>query len=155
MAAAIGQDEGLLTLDDSPRKHLPYFKLSDPEADALVTLRDMLSHRTGLRGYADLAAEPSVLTREEYVRAAMSAKPGAKLRAQFQYSNAMYTAVGEILARANRTTWERVIETKVLAPLGMRSSFASIFDAKAADRATGYVYDEATKTWRVTRRRRP
>ena len=40
-----------------------------PRADAEVTLRDMLSHRTGLKAKADLAAEPGVLSREEYVRA--------------------------------------------------------------------------------------
>jgi CubicO group peptidase (beta-lactamase class C family) len=149
MAAAVSQDEGVLTLDDSPKRLMPWFKLSDPEADALVTVRDMLSHRTGLRAYADLAAEPAVLTREEYVRAAMLAKPAAKLRAKFQYSNAMYTAVGEILGRAHHTTWERVIADKIFTPLGMNASFASVFDAKAADRATGYVYQEDTKTWRV------
>ena len=71
LALAAAQDAGALTLDDRPHRYLPYFKMADPEADALVTLRDMLSHRTGLKAYADLAAEPGVLTREEYVRAVM------------------------------------------------------------------------------------
>jgi CubicO group peptidase (beta-lactamase class C family) len=63
MAAALSQDRGLLSLDDRPHKYLPYFRMADPEADAGVTLRDMLSHQTGLKAYADLAAEPGVLTR--------------------------------------------------------------------------------------------
>src|SRR4051794_20309816 len=90
VAAAASHDKGVLTLDDSPHKYLPYFRMADPEADALITLRDMLCHRTGLRAKADLAAEPAVLSREEYVRAATSAKPTAALRAKFQYSNAMF-----------------------------------------------------------------
>ena len=53
MAVALGEDEGLLTLDDPPRKFLPYFKMAAPDADAQVNLRDMLSHRTGLKAYAD------------------------------------------------------------------------------------------------------
>ncbi|MEA2329291.1 MAG: hypothetical protein QOE68_4250, partial [Thermoanaerobaculia bacterium] len=85
-------DRGLLSLDDHPRKFLPYLKLADPEADAQITIRDMLSHRTGLKAYADLAAEPGVLTREEYIRAATSAKPAVKFLTKFQYSNAMYSA---------------------------------------------------------------
>ncbi|MFL5357433.1 serine hydrolase [Archangium sp.] len=149
MAAGISQDEGVLSLDDSPHRYLPYFKLGDPEADALVTLRDMLSHRTGLKSYADLAAEFGVLTREEYLRAALSAKPAARLRAEFQYSNAMYTAAGELIARANHSTWERVIQTRIFDALGMKSSFTSALHVKAEDHALGYVYDEGARTWKA------
>jgi CubicO group peptidase (beta-lactamase class C family) len=149
MAVAVSQDQGLLSLDDHPRKYLPYFKMADPDADLRVTLRDMLSHQTGLRAYADLAAEPGVLTREEYVRAATSAKPTAKFRSTFQYSNAMYSAVGEILGKVNRSTWERVIDAQVFAPLQMRASLTSASQiVRAPDHATGYVYDEETSTWR-------
>jgi CubicO group peptidase (beta-lactamase class C family) len=109
MAVALGQEAGLLKLDDSPRRFLPYFKMADAEAEAAVTLRDMLSHQTGLKAYADLAAEPGVLTREQYLRAALSARPVAKLRTRFQYSNAMYSAAGEVLARVHGAPWEEVI----------------------------------------------
>jgi len=146
MAVAISQDRGLLSLDDSPKKYLPYFHMADPVADAQVTLRDMLAHRTGLRAYADLAAEPAVLSREEYVRASTAAEPSAPFRARFQYSNAMYAAVGEILGVVHGTSWERVIETEIFAPLGMRSS-ATAATATAADRATGYRYVSETRTW--------
>src|SRR5262245_20142010 len=66
MAVGIAQDDGVMSLDDSPHRWLPYFKMRDREADAQVTLRDMLSHRTGLKAYGDLAAEAGVLTREEF-----------------------------------------------------------------------------------------
>jgi len=148
MAVAVSQDRGVLSLDDRPHKFLPYFKMADPEANALVTLRDMLCHRTGLKAYADLAAEPAVLSREEYVRAATSAKPTAKFRAKFQYSNAMYSAVGEILAKANHSSWEQVVESTLLGPLRMTSSTTSAHAiGRAADHATGYVYREETKDW--------
>ena len=41
-------DEGKLGWDDPVRKHLPDFHLTDPLADAGVTLRDLFCHRTGL-----------------------------------------------------------------------------------------------------------
>lgn len=149
MAAAISQDEGSLSLDDHPRRFLPYFKMADPEADARVTLRDMLSHRTGLMAKADLAAEPGVLTRSEYVQAATSAKPTAKFRAAFQYSNAMFSAAGEIVGKANRSTWEDVVERKIMGPLGMTSSITSALDlSKVSNHATGYVYVDEQKRWR-------
>jgi len=137
-------DRGLLSLDDHPRKFLPYLKLADAEADAKITIRDMLSHRTGLKAYADLAAEPGVLTREEYVRAATSAKPAVPFRTKFQYSNAMFVAAGEIAGRVNHATWEEVIASDIFKPLAMTSSVSIITDMlKSSDHATGYVFDKS------------
>jgi CubicO group peptidase (beta-lactamase class C family) len=151
MAAAISHDDGMLSLDDSPHVYLPFFQMADPEADTLVTLRDMLSHRTGLKAYADLAAEPAVLSREQYIRAAVSAKSVARLREKFQYSNAMYAASGEVLGRVNHSSWERVIESRIFVPLHMKSSTTSTDHAtKAADHATGYVYQRDTRDWQTT-----
>jgi CubicO group peptidase (beta-lactamase class C family) len=147
-AAAISHDRNVLTFDDAPRKYLPYFRMGDPEANALVTLRDMLSHRTGLLTKADLAAEPGVLSREEYVRAATSAKPTVKFRAKFQYSNSMFTAAGELIAKANSTTWERLVAKEIFEPLRMSSSVPSLEAAeKVPNRALGYVRHKASQEW--------
>lgn len=144
MEIARSADRGQLSLDDHPRKFLPYLKLADPEADAKITIRDMLSHRTGLKAYADLAAEPGVLTREEYVRAATSAKPAVPFRTKFQYSNAMFVAAGEIAGRVNHSTWEQVIANDIFKPLAMTSSVSIITDMlKSPDHATGYVFDQS------------
>jgi CubicO group peptidase (beta-lactamase class C family) len=150
MALGIAQDQHLLSLDDSPRRFLPWFHMADPRADAEVTLRDMLSHRTGLKAKADLAAEPGVLSREEYVRAATAAKPTAPFRAAFQYSNAMYSAAGEVLGSAYHSSWENVIQAQIFAPLGMTASLTSVRDAATVpDHATGYVYVTQTGGWRA------
>lgn len=150
MALGIARDQHLLSLDDPPRRFLPWFHMADPRADAEVTLRDMLSHRTGLRAKADLAATPGVLNREEYVRAATAAKPAAPFRTAFQYSNAMYSAAGEVLGSAYRSSWENVIQQQIFAPLGMTASLASVRDAATvADHATGYVYVPQTGGWRA------
>jgi CubicO group peptidase (beta-lactamase class C family) len=150
MAIGIAQDQHLLSLDDHPRRFLPWFHMADPRADAEVTLRDMLSHRTGLKAKADLAAEPGVLNREEYVRAATAAKPTAPFRTAFQYSNAMYSAAGEVLGSVYHLSWENVIQAQILAPLGMTASLTSVRDAAAvADHATGYVSVPQTGGWRA------
>jgi CubicO group peptidase (beta-lactamase class C family) len=150
MALGIAQDQHLLSLDDPPRRFLPWFHMADPRADAEVTLRDMLSHRTGLKAKADLAATPGVLSREEYVRAATAAKPAAPFRTAFQYSNAMYSAAGEVLGSAYHSSWENVIQQQIFAPLGMTASRTSVRDAATvADHATGYVYVPQTGGWRA------
>jgi CubicO group peptidase (beta-lactamase class C family) len=144
MAIALSADRGLLSLDDHPQKYLPYLKLADPDANARITIKDMLSHRTGLPAKNDLAAEPGVLTREEYIRTATSVKPAAPFGTRFLYSNAMFAAAGEIVAKVNHDTWEHVIARDIFKPLAMPSSVADLRDAK---RATGYVWDG--KAWQA------
>jgi len=50
-AMAILVDEGKMSWDDPVRKHVDYFHLADPLADAQATLRDLVTHRTGLSGH--------------------------------------------------------------------------------------------------------
>ncbi|HVF41802.1 MAG TPA: serine hydrolase [Pyrinomonadaceae bacterium] len=145
LAAVMSQDDGKLSLDDSPKKFLPYFSLRDKEAEAQATLRDLLSHRTGLAG-TEIAWYTGVLNREEVIRVAGLAKPSAKLREKFQYQNVMYSAAGEAVARAQGQTWENLISTRILKPLGMTKSVLSVREMQAApDYSLGYQYNPATK----------
>jgi len=146
MAVVISQDEGKLSLDDSPKKHLPYFKLQDPEADAKITVRDLLHHSSGL-DRTDIAWYTGALNREEAIKVAGLAKPTAKFREKFLYQNNMYSSAGEVAGRANKTTWEGYIAERFFKPLGMKSSDTSVKQmVKAADHATGYsLEDKKTK----------
>jgi CubicO group peptidase (beta-lactamase class C family) len=148
MLVAMAVDEGRLSLEDSPKRFLPYFKLQDPEADAKITLRDLLSHSSGLNR-TDLAWVSGVLNREETIRVAAQAKPTAKLREKFQYQNIMYAAVGEIVGRAEKSTWEKLVAERIFKPLGMKSSDISVAEMqKARDYSFGYIYEEGTKETR-------
>jgi CubicO group peptidase (beta-lactamase class C family) len=149
MLAVISADEGKLSLDDSPKKFLPYFILRDEEAAAKITLRDLLAHRSGLNR-TDLAMVTGVLNREELIKVAGMAKPTAKLGEKFQYQNVMYTAAGEAVAQAQHSTWDDLIEKKIFKPLGMTNSDTRVEDMqKSRDYSFGYDYNPGTK---VTRR---
>ncbi|MBD0327308.1 MAG: beta-lactamase family protein, partial [Pyrinomonadaceae bacterium] len=148
MAAVISQDEGKLSLDDSPKKYLPFFKLADARIDEKITVRDLLSHRSGLSG-TDIAWYTGVLNREEVIRAVAMAKPTAQLGEKFQYQNVMYSAAGEVVARAQSSSWEKVIEEKFFKPLGMKASNLSIREMQQAkDHSLGYDYNLETKKTR-------
>lgn len=149
MSVIISADQGKLSLDDSPKKYLPYFKLQDPEADAKITVRDLLHHSSGL-DRTDISWYTGVLTREEVIRVAGLAKPTAKFREKFQYQNTMYATAGEVDAAANKSTWENLIATRFFKPLGMKSSDTSVKQmVKAADYATGYALEnkQTQKAW--------
>lgn len=144
LAAIISADEGKLSLDDSPKKFLPYFKLRDPEADAKVTLRDLLSHRTGLKmGEREETRYFNKDSREDSVRAGMQAEPVAKFRERFEYSNVMYLAASEAIAKAQDSTWEELITSRIFKPLGMiASNFSITVMQQASDYSCGYSSDQ-------------
>lgn len=145
MAAAMSADDGKLSLTDSPKKILPYFKLRDPEADARITIIDLLSHRSGL-DRTDLSMISGQLSREELIKVAGLAKPSAKLGEKFLYQNVMFAAAGEIVARAQGTTWDAFVKERIFKPLGMRDSNTTVAETlKSKDYALGYTYNEATK----------
>jgi CubicO group peptidase (beta-lactamase class C family) len=149
MLAVMSADEGKLSLDDSPKKFLPYFTLRDEEAAAKITMRDLLSHRSGLNR-TDLAMVTGVLNREELIKVAGMAKPTAKLGEKWQYQNIMYTAAGEAVAKAQNSTWDDLIAKRIFKPLGMNNSDTRIEDMqKSRDYSFGYDYNSTTK---VTRR---
>jgi CubicO group peptidase (beta-lactamase class C family) len=149
MLAVMSADDGKLSLDDSPKKFLPYFTLRDQEAAAKITLRDLLAHRSGLNR-TDFAMVTGMLNREELIRVAGLAKPTAKLGEKFQYQNIMYAAAGEAVAKAENSTWDKLIATRIFKPLGMNNSdTSSMAMQKARDYSFGYDYNPTTK---VTRR---
>ena len=148
MLAAMSADEGKLSFDDSPKKFLPYFTLRDPDAATKITMRDLLAHRSGLNR-TDLAMVTGVLNREELIKVAGMAKPTAKLGEKFQYQNVMYTAAGEAVAKAENSTWDKLIAARIFKPLGMKNSDTSAAAMqKAKDHSFGYDYNPSTKETR-------
>lgn len=145
LSVLMAQDEGKLSLDDSPKKYLPYFKMYDPEADKNITIRDLLSHSSGLNR-TDLAMMTGRLKRAELIEVAAHAKPTAKLREKFQYQNIMFAAAGEIVANVERTTWEKFVPARILKPLGMTNTTMSVAQMKRAkDVSLGYDYNMDTR----------
>src|SRR5262249_25568690 len=96
-------DDGKLGWDDLVRKHWPDFHLADPLADAEVTLRDLLTHRTGIASH-DFLWYRSPLPPEELVRRVGKLPFERSFRSAFQYQSVMYTAAGLAPGRAGGST---------------------------------------------------
>lgn len=143
-AVMMAVEAGKVSLSERPVTYLPYFQLRDPEANAKITVSDLLCHRSGLprTDFLMLAGE-GVLSRKELIQAVAQAKPTAKLGEKFQYQNVLYAAAGELAATAFAMPYEKLIETRILQPLGMKRSTLSVAKALSdKDYATGY--DPAT-----------
>ena len=145
MTVMMSVDDKKLALSDSPKKYLPYFKLRDPDADAKITISDLLCHRSGL-DRTDLPFYSNKLTSEEIIRVASLAKPTAKLGEKFQYQNVMFIAAGEIVSDVQGKPWTEVVAERIFAPLGMTASNTSVPKTLlASDHSLGYIYDANKK----------
>jgi CubicO group peptidase (beta-lactamase class C family) len=141
--AAMMVDEGKLTWDDPVTKHLPEFTLLvDGKQGEVVTIRDLLAHRSGFVGM-DILWAGGTIPRDEVLRHAVRAKPVAPFRAEFHYNNVTYMVGALAAAQAAGSSWDELIQTRLLAPLEMHHS--SIDHASAmADPARSKGY-----TWRA------
>ena len=109
-AALIGMlvDEGRMSWDDPVTKYLPYFELEVDTGDEVVTIRDLLCHRTGFTRMSLLWAANRV-GREAVLRAATRAEPWAGFRERFLYNNVMYLAAGEAAGAAAGADWDALL----------------------------------------------
>lgn len=144
-AIAMLAAEGKLSWDDPVRKHLPYFQLADACADAQVTLRDLVSHRTGVGRYDELW-DNTPITREDVIRSMAKVEPSKPFRTAYQYQNIMFIAAGEVVANASGVPWDEFVRTRIFTPLAMTRTVTSDAAWNAADHANGYQYD-----WRTDR----
>ncbi|MBR9913651.1 MAG: serine hydrolase [Algicola sp.] len=127
-ALAMMVDEGKLQWDDKVRQHIPEFRLHDPWVTEEFTVRDLVTHRSGLGlGAGDLMFFPegNNFTTEAIIANLKYLKPESSFRSEFEYNNNMFIVAGEVLERVSGLTWEAFIETKIMAPVGMTSSKAS------------------------------
>jgi len=145
-SAVVGMlvDEGTMSWDDPVTKYLPYFTMnveSDDES-AELTLRDVLSHRTGFTRMGLLFASGQI-PREEVLLDATKAEPYVPLREKFYYSNVMYMSAGIAASKAAGTDWDTLIKDRILEPLHMDSTTTSGLQAEKDSRLSlGYLWDE-------------
>jgi CubicO group peptidase (beta-lactamase class C family) len=122
MAAAMLVDEGKLRWDDPVSLHVPGFYVSAaPELSGALTVRDLLSHRTGLPTadllwYASGSRSDDILRRMRYVR------PFAEPRARYMYNNNAYMIAGMVIEHASGMPWADFVRTRILQPLGMNET---------------------------------
>lgn len=141
-AMGILVDEGKMAWDDPVRKHVPFFRLSDPLADANVTMRDIVCHRTGL-SRNDLLWFNSPWTREEIIRKIGLVPLTKPFRSAYQYQNIMFLTAGHAVGLISGSTWEGFVTQRIFTPLGMSNSDFSTNDiVKARDYSAPHAKED-------------
>ena len=129
-AAALGMlmDEGKLNWDDRVTDYIPEFKLYNPYVTDAFTIRDLLTHRSGLGlGAGDLMFWPDSnnFSLKDVIHNLRYLKPVSAFRTKYDYDNLLYIVAGTIVSKVSGMPWEDYIETRIMKPLGMTQSAAS------------------------------
>ncbi len=127
-ALAMLVDAGQLKWDDPVRKYIPEFQLHDPWVTEHFTVRDLVTHRSGMGlGAGDLMFFPegNDFTVKDVINNVKYLEPETSFRSKFAYNNNMFIIAGEVLKRISGLSWEEFIETKIMKPVGMKNSKAS------------------------------
>jgi CubicO group peptidase (beta-lactamase class C family) len=126
------QDEGKLAVHDPILRHLPWLPMATPYGEVLI--HHLLTHTSGLPD------DPPLFPFEAGGRALQTFTPGT----QFHYSNWGFDVLGHLVAKLDGCSWPEAVTRRLLMPLGMSATIATIGSAAAPKLAQSYLplYDD-------------
>lgn len=129
-ALAMLVDEGKLAWDDPVTKHLPDFQMYDAYVTHEMTVRDLLTHRSGLGlGAGDLLWWPTTtFTTDEIIQKLRYIRPATSFRNSYAYDNLLYIVAGKIIAQKAGKPWGDAVRERILKPVGMNATTTSLAD---------------------------
>lgn len=136
--------EGKLSLDKPVRTYVPGMTFYNEELTSRVTLRDMLSHRTGLPGYDGIWLN-APYKRSEALSKIAYMKPSLGYREGYIYNNMMFMASGLVIESVTGKSWEDNVRERIFKPLGMNSSGFAGEGKKPAEHSQSYFDNEQGK----------
>lgn len=144
LTLAILVGEGKIDWDDRVREYLPYFELYDEYVSEHFTIRDLLTHQSGLKSVSGGTLwYHSSRSREEIIRGLKYLEPVSEFRTTSAYQNVMFMVAGEIVAKVSGMSWDDFLQTRLLDKLGMThtTSRAAVREANP-NLAQPHIMDE-------------
>jgi CubicO group peptidase (beta-lactamase class C family) len=135
-------EAGTVRLDATIHEYLPWFRVADPSASAVITVRQLLNQTSGLSTYAgrNVLVGSETETLEQAVRGLRTEALVSPVGASYNYSNANYTILGLLVQTISQEPFGDYIKQHIFQPLDMSHSFTSQDAARRADLAAGYRY---------------
>ncbi len=148
MAIMLLVDDGKLQYEDHLTDIWPDF----PPYGRTITVRELLSHTSGLRDYEELmeadekAHGPKWSARKQITDAEVLALLEAQTSGAFppgtkwEYSNSGYVLLGLIVAKVSGTSYGDFLQKRIFAPLGMKTTVVYVKNRNTvAHRAYGHT----------------
>lgn len=125
VALAILVDEKKLNWDDKVVQYIPEFQMYNDYVTQEFTIRDLLTHRSGLGlGAGDLMVWPDGhnFTPQDVIQNIKHLKPVSGFRTQYDYDNLLYIIAGVVLERVTQQSWASFVEERIMLPIQMTTS---------------------------------
>jgi CubicO group peptidase (beta-lactamase class C family) len=127
-------DEKKLDWNDKVSQYLPEFLMPDAYVTRELTIRDLVSHRSGLGTFSgDLLWYQTTYGADEILRRVRFLKPVNGFRAAYGYQNLMFIAAGRVLEQITGKSWAQNVQGRLLDPLGMVHTRTSVASFKTGD----------------------
>lgn len=141
LSAVMLRDEGKLDLDAPIANYIPGFRLKDPVGTLEVSVRDLLTHRSGLGVYSLLWIANEAETRAGAMSRMAHLPPLAPVRTKWNYANIGYVATANAVERVAGIPWEQLVERRIFAPLKMsRTTFSREQALRDANHIDGSMF---------------
>lgn len=150
LAASLLAARGRLDLDAPISRYLPELQLPAPRSADSVSLRQLLTHTMGLSNDAVVIRTAYTGEHTPGQLVALLAKSEVTDRS-FHYDNLGYVMAGLVLERVTRLPWQRLLDSTIFAPLGMRHTSAYISRAEPWQVAVPYAPGADGAPQRLTR----
>lgn len=139
-AIAMLVDDGLIEWDIPIRNYYPKFKLKDQMASERTTIRDVLSHTTGLANH-QFTVMSSDWTYKKIIDRLPYLEPLYDFRSKFFYCNLHYLFASFLIEELSGNSYQSFISNRILKPLGMKNTNFSIEEIMKSDNRTkGYDF---------------
>jgi CubicO group peptidase (beta-lactamase class C family) len=132
-------DEGRIELDAPVRRYLPGFRVADEDVSEAVTIRHLLTHTSGIDGdhFVDTGRGDDYL--ERYVETCAELPQVHPLGATMSYCNTGYTILGRALEVVADTSWDELLRTRLVEPLGLTHTVTLPEDVLRFRAAIGHI----------------
>ncbi len=127
VAAGMLVEEGKLTWDRPIKESVPTIEFYNSNLNNTITLRDMLSHRTGITRHDSIWYKSDYSTKELFERLKYL-EPKESPRQIFLYNNMMYAGAGYAIELQSGKPWAQFVRERIIQPLGMNHTVFSIAD---------------------------
>ena len=143
-AVALLHNEGRLDWTRPVRDYLPEFRLHDPVATERLTIRDLLSHQSGLprHDWVHFAGDRAPA---ELLGLMRHLELSRDIRAAWQYNNLCYNAVGLLIERVSGQSYQQFIRARLTDRLGMTVGFTLDELEASADAPRPYMIHEGAR----------
>jgi CubicO group peptidase (beta-lactamase class C family) len=140
---ALVVDDGKLDWDAPVNEILPEFRLKDPVTSTSCTLRDLLTHRTGLPRH-DFVHMSGHLDGAGILRVLRHLDASKEFRSAYQYQNLMYWIAGLMAERVTGQCWEDLTRFRILNPLGMTDTVTCLQSmvSECHNHAAPYIFHD-------------